>query len=225
MKKNILIGAQVFCWPKFINPLGQKSAFGRFLSCVGINLIEILLSFFSIENCDWTVWICFKVIEPLCTAAAQPWIFDLGKASSIYLWLFSPLSFSRLKSNRQNLPEAKTSWPSLSGPFFDLPWLKNMHGPPTFSHRIIRSSSVACVSNSILPPSYRAGGMFPKVVETSLFGGRNLLPPHTIGIGLIYQPKIRVSIVPPLPPSRPQWGSVWNFSSKFVQKNNFAGYS
>ena len=129
----------------------------------------------------WKAWIFFRVIEPLCTAAAQPWIFDLGKASSIYLWLFSPLSFSRLKSNRQNLPEAKTSWPSLSGPFFDLPWLKNMHGPPTFSHRIIRSSSsVACVSNSILPPGYRAGGMFPKVVETSLFGGHNLPPPtHT----------------------------------------------
>ena len=33
---NILIGVQDFCWPKFINPLGQKSAFGRFLSCVGI---------------------------------------------------------------------------------------------------------------------------------------------------------------------------------------------
>ena len=34
---NILIGVQDFCWPKFINPLGQKSAFGRFLSCVGIS--------------------------------------------------------------------------------------------------------------------------------------------------------------------------------------------
>jgi hypothetical protein len=39
MKKNILIGAQVFCWQKFINPLGQKPAFGWFLSCVGKNLI------------------------------------------------------------------------------------------------------------------------------------------------------------------------------------------
>ena len=146
--------------------------------------------------------IFFRVIEPLCTAAAQPWIFDLGKASSIYLWLFSPLSFSRLKSNRQNLPEAKTSWPSLSGPFFDLPWLKNMHGPPTFSHRIIRSSSVACVSNSILPPSYRAGGMFPKVVETSLFGGRS-----AIGIGLIYQPKICRVMSPLSHPFRRPWAS------------------
>ena len=35
-EKNVLIGAQVFCWPKIINQLGQKSAFGRFLSCVGI---------------------------------------------------------------------------------------------------------------------------------------------------------------------------------------------
>mgnify|MGYP006976001272 CR=1 FL=1 len=34
---NILTGVQDFCWPKFINQLGQKSAFGRFLSCVGIN--------------------------------------------------------------------------------------------------------------------------------------------------------------------------------------------
>ena len=35
---NILIGAQDFCWPKFINQLVQKSAFGRFLSCVGIKI-------------------------------------------------------------------------------------------------------------------------------------------------------------------------------------------
>ena len=30
MKKNILIGAQVFCWQKSINPLGQKPAFSGF---------------------------------------------------------------------------------------------------------------------------------------------------------------------------------------------------
>merc|ERR1712051_1082813 len=35
MGVNILIGAQIFCWPKFINQIGQNSAFGRFLSCVG----------------------------------------------------------------------------------------------------------------------------------------------------------------------------------------------
>ena len=40
---NILIGAQDFCWPKIINQLGQKPAFGGFLSCVGINTKRELL--------------------------------------------------------------------------------------------------------------------------------------------------------------------------------------
>ena len=50
MKKNILIGAQVFCWQKFINPLGQKPAFGWFLSCVGINQIKIKYLFHKLRN-------------------------------------------------------------------------------------------------------------------------------------------------------------------------------
>jgi hypothetical protein len=39
--KNILIGAQVFCWQKIINPLGQKfqgALLPEISSCVGINI-------------------------------------------------------------------------------------------------------------------------------------------------------------------------------------------
>ena len=40
---DILIGAQDFCWPKIINPLGQKPVEGWFLSCVGKT--QILIEF------------------------------------------------------------------------------------------------------------------------------------------------------------------------------------
>ena len=40
---NSLIGVQDFCWPKFINQLGQKLAFGRFLSCVGMNFNRLYM--------------------------------------------------------------------------------------------------------------------------------------------------------------------------------------
>ena len=96
-------------------------------------------------------------MDAQCVEHAWPWIFDLSKASSIYLWLFSPLSFvhSPLSSSisvdpPENLPEAKTSWPSLSGPSFDLRWLKNMHGPPTFLHTVVL---LACLTRFCLQAS------------------------------------------------------------------------
>jgi hypothetical protein len=45
-EKNILIGAQVFCWPKIINPLGHKTGLrpkDGFVSCVGKT--QILIEF------------------------------------------------------------------------------------------------------------------------------------------------------------------------------------
>ena len=55
---NILIGVQDFCWPKFINQLGQKSAFGRFLSCVGIIIIIIIVIIIVIISFLRILWPC-----------------------------------------------------------------------------------------------------------------------------------------------------------------------
>jgi hypothetical protein len=70
--QNILIGVQVFCWPKIINPLGQKSAFGRFLSCVGKNMlawISLFLSLInglSLENKSWKLFVlCLQALTKM----------------------------------------------------------------------------------------------------------------------------------------------------------------
>ena len=113
---NILIGVQDFCWPKFINQLGQKSAFGRFLSCVGINFC--FFCHFQVKN--YLYW-HFKYKKSLiilgqnfCIPATvyrhpcqyiqcQMWIslFDfLSSSSHTVQWLARPLGKRTILGSR-----------------------------------------------------------------------------------------------------------------------------
>ena len=60
MNANILIGVQVFCWPKIRNQLGHKTILrpkDGFASCVGIIDIDI----FKKETFIWTVHVHLKM--------------------------------------------------------------------------------------------------------------------------------------------------------------------